>query len=131
MSHLLLLLTPQSGCIQERKLRAYSRITDQAHVDAVRIAFYRWVSKMWGDQVVTSTPLRHPHMQLQQPILAEPTFAAPREQLQARAVKLTADAKSTIATVQEQSHKHAVASTAASQGRLEKKRKIQLQSIPE
>ena len=84
---------------------------------------------MWGDQVVTSTPLRH--VQLQQPILVEPTSAAPREQLQARAVKLTADANSTLATVQEQPHAHAAASTAASQGRAEKKRKIQLESIPE
>lgn len=98
--------------LQERKLRAYSKVRDQAHVDAIRMAFDRWVRKMWGDQVVTSTPLRHPHMQLREPILpANAAMVAPREQ-QARGVVSAAGSDQLSS-------------------RLEKKRKIQLDTIPE
>ena len=98
---------------QERKLRAYSRVKDEGHVDAIRIAFDRWVNKMWGDQVVTSTPLRHTQMQLREPVLpARGMFVAPREQVQQRANLPIADSN-------------------GPQNRLEKKRKIQLDTIPE
>lgn len=100
--------------VQERKLRAYSKVTSPEHVNAVRIAFDRWVKKMWGDNVVTSTPLRHPHLQLREPVLpGKPVNTAPqllKQQLQATAVRLSAVNPET---------------------RQEKKRKIQLEPIPE
>ena len=81
-------------------------------MDAVKHAFDRWVSKMWNDKVVTSTPLRPPQTMGKQ--AAAPAeagcFKLSRQNIQQSAVQLSVDSNG---------------------GRMEKKRKIQLDSIPE
>lgn len=96
--------------MQERKLRAYSRDSSPAVVDAVKYAFERWVSKMWNDKVVTSTPLRSFQMGAKCAATTSQT-QIPRQQLRESAVHLSLDNSSEM--------------------RMEKKRKIQLDSIPE
>lgn len=97
--------------LQERKLRAYSRDGSPAHVAAVRHAFEKWVKKMWNDKVVTSTPMRPPQAN-QQPAAAPDSsrLQMPRQQLRESAVQMD---------------------VSNSGVRMEKKRKIQLDSIPE
>jgi hypothetical protein len=97
-------------CLQERKLRAYSRDGSPDHVDAVKHAFDRWVSKMWNDKVVTSTPLRPPYTLVKTAAVPAGQIEIPRQTLQQSAVHL---------------------SVGSSGSRMEKKRKIQLDSIPE
>lgn len=101
--------------MQERKLRAYSRDSSPAVVDAVKYAFERWVSKMWNDKVVTSTPLRSFQMGAKCAAATTALQASqthiPRQQLRESAVHLSLDSSSEM--------------------RMEKKRKIQLDSIPE
>ena len=100
--------------LQERKLRAYSRDGSPAHVAAVRQAFEKWVKKMWNDTVVTSTPLRPPQANLKSAAVpkaaASSQFQLPRQQLRESAAQISIDSNG---------------------ARLEKKRKIQLDSIPE
>ena len=96
--------------MQERKLRAYSRDGSPAHVNAVKHAFDRWVSKMWNDKVVTSTPLRPPHT-LAKPLAAATAVVIPRQRLQEGVLQEGA--------------------ATDNRARMEKKRKIQLDSIPE
>ncbi|DBA81314.1 TPA: hypothetical protein ACH3X2_006924 [Trebouxia sp. C0005] len=95
---------------QERKLRAYSRDGSPDHVDAVKHAFDRWVSKMWNDKVVTSTPLRPPHTLVKKAAVPAGQIDIPRQTLRQTAVHLSMD---------------------SSGSRMEKKRKIHLDSIPE
>ena len=102
--------TNSSICAQERKLRAYSRDGSPDHVDAVKHAFDRWVSKMWNDKVVTSTPLRPPHTLVKKAAVPAGQIDIPRQTLQQSAVHLSVD---------------------SSGSRVEKKRKIQLDPIPE
>ena len=100
----------RSICAQERKLRAYSRDGSPDHVDAVKHAFDRWVSKMWNDKVVTSTPLRPPHTLMKKAAVPAGQIDIPRQTLQQSAVHFSVD---------------------SSGSRVEKKRKIQLDPIPE
>lgn len=106
--------------VQERKLRAYSRDGSPAHVDAVKHGFERWVSKMWNDQVVTSTPLRPPQTLVRNPAATSALQAGhldlPRQRLADAAVQLGV---------------HLAVHVEDSTVRMEKKRKIQLHSIPE
>ena len=82
---------------------------------AVRQAFEKWVKKMWNDTVVTSTPLRPSQTDMRSAAAVRPAqdssqFEMSRQKLSESAVRTDAAASSMM---------------------LEKKRKIQLDSIPE